>query len=231
MNTYIIVIIIFIIIVSAYILVSNMKIQEEVKENFCEADTESNDNYNAYQERLPQNLKNQISNMINDNVINILNSAGKLIPGPRGERGIKGPPGSKYQIYGRLVNKVVSYNNDSNFNNSVCDNSLKFVKSTIEPNMYWYLTEDNQIKNKFEGDNQCLSYNISGNKAFKLQFLDCDNDDTNVVQKWFWDENNRITDGNKNCLKIEGTENNFNMVIDKCNENGGVNKEETWGFI
>ena len=34
MNTYIIVIIIFIIIVSGYILVSNMKIQEEVQEIF-----------------------------------------------------------------------------------------------------------------------------------------------------------------------------------------------------
>ena len=169
--------------------------------------------------------------MINDKVINILNSAGKLIPGPRGERGFNGPPGSKYQIYGRLVNKMASYDNDSNFNNSVCDNSFKFVKSTIEPNMYWYLTEDNEIKNKFEGEQQCLSYSLSGNDSYTLKFQNCDNNDNNIIKKWYWDKNNRLTDKKGNCLKLKGSVDNYSMTLDNCNSEGGINKEETWGFM
>ena len=241
MNKCIIILIVIILIL--YIIFANIKTKEE----FCEGDEDSVNN--GYQNVLDKSTRKEISNMIYDKIMNVLNNGKTFIPGPKGERGVRGPAGAKYEKHGRLVNKLASCKEvtdndgkktyDCSNPNLVCYKNLKFVKPNIDSSFYWYITDDNKIKNKY--DNKCLGYFPTNTDGKPLKLTSCNIDDPGVKLNWEWNDNNQLVTGGDNCLTVIQTKQDEKvMSIEKCSGvsganrgeiNNGLKTEQIWSFI
>jgi hypothetical protein len=235
MNKTIVIILIILLIIICIIITNTKK-----KENFCE--TEDDKSNRGYQNILNESTKNEISNMIYDKIMNVLNKGRTLIPGPKGERGVIGPAGSKYEKHGQLVNKTASCkeisDNDGNKTYDcsnpglVCNKSLIFVKPNIDSSFYWYLTDDKKLKNKSDG--RCLAHFPNNIDGKSLGFVDCNTSQNDININWEWNNNNQLVTGASKCLSIsEYKEGQQKMDIEECSNitRNGVDPKHVWSFI
>ena len=224
------------IILILYIFIANMNREE----HFCETNNDATNN--GYQKILNPSTQKQISNMIYDKIMNVLNEGNTLIPGPRGERGVPGPAGSKYEKHGQLVNKLASCKEETDNDGKkiydcrspefVCNKSLVFVKPNIDSSFYWYLTDDKKLKNKSDG--RCLAHFPNNTDGRPLRFIDCDTREEGININWEWNNNNQLVTGGTKCLSIsEYKKGQKKMNIEECStiERNGVDPKHVWSFI
>ena len=204
------VVITFFIIIAIYIILNCLNINE----TFC--DTDSDSDYNEYQNVLNPSQLKQINNMIQDQLLSVF-SNGALIPGPKGNDGVQGSPGGTYTAMGHLTNKSTEITNDKLEiqNPKACNNQLELTSKSQNNDQIWYIMNDGKIANKFVNnanlnENYCLDYDSN-------HTLNLDNTCDKVTNTWRINNNTQqITTSNNKCI---GLDSNNKMILEKCNEN------------